>query len=57
MNTAVLLLRAYQMGMKLEDLNFLNLGDVIDIFIELSNDGYDYPYEATQSDMDEFARG
>ena len=51
-NTAVYLLRVIQVGLSLADLDYLDYGEVMDIFIENGNDNYDYPQIATQDDYD-----
>lgn len=50
MNTAVLMLRALQQGLSLEDMALLEVGELTDIFIESGNDSYDYPKIGTQED-------
>jgi len=57
MNGAVFTLRALQIGLRLSDLDELTEGQVLDILIESGNDSAEYGYEATQEDMDAFARG
>lgn len=52
MNTALFLYRAFSCGIGTEDLHELTIGMVNDIFIEKSNDRYEYNYLATQEDMD-----
>lgn len=52
MNTGVFLHRAFSCGITTADLCELSVGMVNDIFIEASNDHYDYPYIATQEDID-----
>lgn len=54
MNTAVLLLRAVQLGISLTDMELLTIGMVCDMYTEQLNDGVDYPIEATQEDFDRF---
>ena len=51
---AVEILRAYQMGLRLEDLAQLDSGQFIDLLIEAHNDSYDYPIKATTEDFDKF---
>lgn len=51
-NTAVYLLRCYQIGLRLSDLAFLEYCEVQDMLIESGNDGEQYAYIATQEDMD-----
>jgi hypothetical protein len=50
----LILLRAKQLGLSLEELNLLSTGDVMDMLTEQNNDSYKYPYEATQEDIDSF---
>lgn len=52
MTTALITLRAKQAGFNLEELNLITLGFLYEILTEMGNDHYDYPYEATQEDMD-----
>lgn len=39
------------------DLELITVGMALDIFTEASNDSYDYPYEATQEEIDRFIEG
>lgn len=52
MNTPLFLLRCVQLGIPISDLDKLSIGLINDMFIELKNDEYDYPYIATQADID-----
>ena len=54
MTTALFLLRAYQIGMKLDDLDELEAGTVFDIMTESVNDDYKYKQVASQDDFDRF---
>jgi len=36
---------------RLEELELLEVGELIDVLTESANDGYEYPVEATQEDM------
>jgi len=54
MNTAVIMLRAVQVGLSLADLDYLDYGELIDILTESGNDQENYPEIATQSDYDQF---
>ena len=49
-----MLLRALQIGLTLEDLDYIDYGTLQDILTEKSNDDYDYDIIATQEDMDKF---
>ena len=50
----MLVLRALQLGLKLNDLEEITLGDLVDMLIENDNDNYDYPVKATQDDFRSF---
>ena len=54
MNTAVIVLRAIQVGLSLADLDYLDYGELVDILTESTNDQADYPEVATQNDYDQF---
>ena len=54
MNTAVIVLRAIQVGLSLADLDYLDYGELVDIITESSNDNEEYQEVATQSDYDSF---
>lgn len=51
-NTAVWFLRAKQLGLTLEEMDEMDIGFLIDLFIESINDEYKYPQMATQADID-----
>ncbi|MCI9402193.1 MAG: hypothetical protein HFF04_00780 [Oscillospiraceae bacterium] len=58
MTTALLHLRAVQLGISVGDLDLLTIGMINDMFAELSNDREgSYAQLATQEDFDRFARG
>ncbi len=46
------MLRCVQIGISISDLELLSIGMVNDMFIESKNDDYEYPYIATQEDID-----
>ena len=46
------MLRCIQCGISISDLEYLTIGMVNDMFIELKNDDYKYPLIATQADID-----
>ena len=50
-NTAVYLLRCKQIGLSVADMDLLSMGMINDVFIEESNDEYDYAEIATQEDI------
>jgi hypothetical protein len=54
LTTALILLRAKQLNLCLEELNLITVGDVIDMLTEQSNDHAEWDYEATQEDIDKF---
>ena len=57
MNTAVYLLRCFQLGMHIEDLDRISVGMATDIMTEAGNDQYDgYKPLAEQKDFDAFNR-
>lgn len=49
------MLRAFQLGLSIDQLDEFTEGDIINLLIEQSNDYADYDYVATQEDMDRFA--
>lgn len=51
MNTALIMLRAIQLGLSIDDMGVLEMGELTDILIESSNDNYDYPRKATENDF------
>lgn len=52
--TALYLLRAYQLGLRLDDLSNLSYGMVMDMMVEHGNDNAEYTQLATQADFDKF---
>lgn len=54
MTVAVFVLRAFQIGLRLDDLDCLEYGTVIDMMTESGNDEYKYTPVATQADFDRF---
>ena len=46
------LLRAVQCGISISDMDYLTIGMINGMFIEMKNDEYDYPLIATQADID-----
>lgn len=50
-NTACLILRGVQLGLSLEDTCRLEVGELLDLLTESSNDSYDYPKKGTQADF------
>lgn len=48
------MLRCFQMGITLADLEVLSIGMVFDMLAERQNDSYEYKELATQDDFDKF---
>jgi len=48
------LLRCIELGISLHDLDLLDIGMVLDMLAERSNDDLEWPVIATQEDMDNF---
>ncbi len=58
MTTALMLLRAAQLGISISDLDLLSIGMLNDMYAEAYNDEHgDYAQLASQEDFDAFARG
>ena len=53
-STALFLLRCIQIGLSMEDLDHLTMGMVYEIFIEKSNDNYEWDELATAEDIANF---
>ena len=53
-NTARYLLRCIEVGINVSDLDFFEVGEIMDILTERGNDGVNYSRLATQEDMDRF---
>ena len=51
-NTPLFMLRCVQLGISISELELLSIGLINDMYIESQNDEYDYPYIATQKDID-----
>lgn len=54
MTTALIVLRAKQMNLTFDELGQMSFGFLMDMMTELSNDSYDYPTKATQTDIEHF---
>lgn len=48
------MLRCAHLGLSVEALNDMTMGMVYDMLIEEGNDREDYPFEATQNDINSF---
>lgn len=51
MNGNIFLLRAFELGIRLDDLEQMSMGEIADLLIEKANDSFEYPYKATQADI------
>lgn len=54
MTIGVYLLRCFEIGMSVSDLDELDTGMVFDMYLEKGNDSVEYPELATQEDFDRF---
>lgn len=54
MTTALFLLRCVELGLSTEDLENLDVGMVLDMFTEKSNDDVEYSVVAEQKNFDAF---
>ena len=54
MNTPLFMLRCLQVGLKLDELDDIEIGLVYDMFVEMANDRAEWDYKATQADFDAF---
>ena len=54
MSTALFHLRCTEVGLSMNDLDELSVGMVNDMFVEKSNDNYDWKELASQDDFDRF---
>lgn len=54
LTSALFLLRCTQMGLRISDLDYLNVGTIYDMMVESGNDGVEYADIATQEDFDKF---
>ena len=52
MTAGLLLLRALQVGLKIDDLTMITMGELLDLCTEQANDSAKYDYLATQEDID-----
>ena len=48
------MLRCAELGLSDEALYNMDIGMVYDLLIERANDNVDYPYKATQEDIDQY---
>lgn len=54
MTTALFLLRCKELSLSMNDLDEITVGMVNDMFVEKSNDNYDWKEIANQDDFDRF---
>lgn len=54
MTTALFLLRCKEVGLSLTELDEISVGMVNDMFVEKSNDNYEWTEIASQDDFDRF---
>lgn len=54
MSVALFLLRCTELGLSMQDLDYLTIGMVNDMYTEKSNDNYEYKIVATQDDFNKF---
>ena len=50
MTSALIVLRAKQVGFSLEEIDSLTWGQVMDVIVESANDNYKYPKKGTTED-------
>ena len=53
-NIAIYMLRCVELGLSVEMLAMLTMGDVYDMCIEKANDQEEYPLKASQDDINSF---
>ena len=54
MSVALFLLRCTEIGLSMNDLDLLTVGMVNDMFVEKSNDNYEWRELASQDDLNKF---
>lgn len=54
MSVALFLLRCTELGLSMNDLDLLTVGMVNDMFVEKSNDNYEWRELASQDDFNKF---
>lgn len=52
--TGLFMLRCFEIGLNINDLHYLEEGQVIDMIIERGNDSCEWSQVATQKDIDRF---
>lgn len=56
-NGAIFLLRSFELGLTISDLDELTVGMVYDMLTEKANDQEKYPYKGTERDIESFFGG
>lgn len=56
-NVAIYMLRCTELGLQMDMLEVITMGDVYDMCTEKMNDQEDYPIKATQDDIASFFGG
>lgn len=52
MTSALIILRAKQVGLSLSEMDALTWGQVMDVITESANDNYKYPKKGTKADFE-----
>ena len=50
------MLRIKELGLTIQELEYITVGDVLDMLIERGNDNEEWEYKATQEDIDRLMR-
>ena len=53
-SAAQFMLRCAELGLSNEALEGMNVGMIYDLLIERANDSHEYPFKATQEDIDRY---
>lgn len=48
------MLRCVELGLSMADLEYLDIGMILDMFVEKANDSYEWAYIATEEDIKAF---
>lgn len=57
MTSALIILRAKQVGFTLDEIDYMSWGQLMDVLTELSNDSYKYPIKGTAEDFEKIMKG
>lgn len=52
----LMMLRAKELGLSIEEMFLITEGELVDMIIERSNDSYEYPLQATMADIEALMR-